>query len=300
MTPSLLNLPQELRDFIIEHALISTSRPPPIHSRTGEATEELQDIDYVSRSQGRGIHYLNGKHQTSAFGLLLANQQIHNETKAAISRLSSAGTKYTMDLILENEEFLNPTWTFVPPLTRTVDAFEVTFRIFGTANNETNGFMDVDGSTGSTIWRLYSVLERFMRCGALAARSPAEDRRLRLKVLYLNILTPSTNSETTLAPDDISPDKLPLHRKETDPHNQILHPEALAKFMYVWVAGILRLGDPTYALPGTPVAKYAKLFFERIEDIKIAVDGENMFHIDVVEMAREIREKNEWFSSSIV
>jgi hypothetical protein len=295
MAPSLLNLPQELRDFIIEYALISSGTAPDKPDKE-RGREEYEDIAYISRIKGRGIFYEKRRHHTSAYALLLVNHQIHNETKAALERHSSGGNKYDMDIMLVNEEFLYPTWTSVPPLVRKVDAFSVTFRIVGVANSTTNGFMDEEGSTGATIWRLYSVLERFMRCGAALSRSTMEDRRLRLKLLDINVLTPPSDSETSpLAPEDVKPDKLPTHRKENAPHDQTMHPAALAKFIYIWVEGILRLSDPSYALPGTPIAKYSKLFFDRVSNFKISVDGEEKYYIDVGEMAREIAEKNKWF-----
>jgi hypothetical protein len=292
---SLLGLPQELRDFIIEYALTSTGTAPKTLDKECN-TKEYDDIDYVSRIGGRGVFYPVQKHHTSPFALLLVNHQLHDETKATLNRLSTSyGSKYNMDVILSEEEYLYPTWTSIPPLVQNVDVFSVNFRIFGVGSNDTNGFMDSDGSTGPAIWRLYTVLERFLRCGAIGSRSSSEDRGLRLKQLDVNVETPTDIEKSLIAPDDIGPDNLPKYRRENPPHNMTMHPATLAKLIYIWVEGILRLSDPSYALPGTPIAKYSKIFLERIEDIRIKVDGEKRFSIDVAEMKREIAERNELF-----
>lgn len=297
MASLLLSLPQELRDFIIEQALTSRGDAPPQLDKEAP-TKEHDDLTYVSRIGGRGVLYTARDHLTSPFSLLLVNHQLHDETEAALKRFRTAeGNKYDMDIILANEELIHPTWTSVPPLVRNVDSFAVTFRIFGIGDNNTNGFMDAEGSVGATVWRLYSVLERFLRCGAAPARSFTEDRQLKLKLLDINVDTPKLTEGSQLAPDHINPDNLPKHRCENSPHNQVMHPLTLAKFMYVWIEGILRLSHPGETLPSTAITNYSKLFFERVGEIAVSVDGKRLFDIDVAEMAKEIAERKAWFET---
>jgi hypothetical protein len=288
---SLLSLPQELRDLIIEYT-ISTAALAPTTLDKETATEQYDDLDYMSRIGGRGVFYPAKKYHTSPFALLLVNHQLHDETKGTLDRLSSSGgNKYSMDIILSDEEFLYPTWTFIPPLVQKIDSFAVNFRIIGVGGNDTNGFMDAGGSTGSAVWRLYSVLERFLRCGASKPRDASEDRGLRLKQLAINVETPTGVDKSIMAPEDIGPDHLPMYRRDHAPHNMVMNPTTLARLIYIWVEGILRLSDPSYALP-TPIAKYSKIFFDRIEDIGISVDGKEKFSIDVAEMKRDIAERS--------
>jgi hypothetical protein len=291
-TNCLLGLPQELRDLIIEYTITSAGTAPDTLDKDS-ATKEYDDLKYVSRVGGRGVFYPVKNYNTSPFALLLVNHQFHNETKATLERLgSSSGNKYSMDIILSDEQFLYPAWISVPPLIRSVDCFAVNFRIFGVGGNETNGFMDVDdgSTTGEAVWRLYTVLERFLRCGTTKPRSPSEDRGLRLKQLAINIEKPTNIEEHLIAPDDVNPDALPKYRRENAPHNMAMNPTALARVIYIWVEGILRLSDPSYALLGTAITKYSKMFLDRIADIVINVDGQRKFSIDVAEMRREIAE----------
>jgi hypothetical protein len=288
---SFLGLPQELRDFIIEHAITVTTRAPSTLNKE-TATEEYDDLDYMSRVGGRGVFYPAKQYHTSPFALLLVNHQLYDETKAMLDRLSlSNGIKYSMDVILSDEEFLYPNWTYIPPLVQNVDSFAVNFRILGIGGNEKNGFMDEEGSTGSAVWRLYSVLERFLRCGASKPRNASDNRRLHLKQLAINVETPADVDKSLIAPEDIGPDHLPMYRRDHAPHNMVMNPTTLARLIYIWVEGILRLSDPSYALP-TPIAKYSKMFFENIEDIGISVDGEEKFSIDVADMKRDIADRS--------
>jgi hypothetical protein len=288
---SFLALPPEIRDQILSYA-ISSAAPEP---GTNRSFQECKDLEYLSRIGGSGVCYSSFSHSTNPSGLLRTNKELHEETKAILKRFKEKeANKYTLNICLVKESILHAEYTSVPPLQRNVDELAVTFHISGPseAPTESNGFMDKDGSTGQAVWRLYSVLERFLRCGAEEAKSKNEDRKLKLKVLNIDVTTP-TQEGSVLAPADISPDRLPAYRKTTSPHNQLVHAEALAKFMYIWIEGLLRMSDPSYALPGTPIAKYGRMFFDRIERIKICVDGVEKWSVDVVEMAGEIQEREE-------
>jgi hypothetical protein len=289
---SLLSLPLEIREYIIQYAV--TSSAPIIDASNPGETKEYHDLDYTSRIGGNGLRYPDRKHQTSPCGLLCANRQLYDETRHTLQRLHAAkGNKYALNLLVASEDIFYPSYTDVPPPTRDVDELAITVGIFGASANplSTNGFMDKGGSTGPAVWRLYSVLERFFRCGAAEARAKDEDRKLKVNTVDINIETPT--HECTLAPEDISLDRLPEYRREHEPHDQLMHPEALAKFMFVWVEGILRMCDPRYAVPGSPIAKYGKMFLERIRKMKIRVDGDEKLVIDVVEWEREIKWREE-------
>jgi len=296
--PSLLRLPQELRDLIIEFVVTSRGTAPT-KIDTLRPTEEHDDLNYVSRISGRGVFYSTQRHRTSPVALLLVNHQIHDETKGTLKRLSSSnGNKYTLDVILLNEALLFPSWTSVPPLHQNVDTLSVTFRIFGFGGSAFNDFMDLDGSTGPAVWRFYSLLERFLRCGATRSRSPNEDREFHLQILDLNVEMPADIDKSRIAPADLTPDNLPKYRRDHSPHDMVMHPATLAKFIYIWVQGILMLSDPIYASPGTPIPKYAKLFFDRVGKIRISVDGKRKFEIDVKGMVRRIAERDAGLSGT--
>jgi hypothetical protein len=292
--PSLLSLPLELREYIIAYALSSSS--PPIDPANPQGTKEYLDLAYTSRIGGEGLRYADRKHQTSPYGLLGTNRQLHNETVHALHRIKAQeGCKYALDMVMADEALIFASWTNVPPLMREIDVLAITISIHGTSDCPLlhNGFMDNEnGSTGPAIWRLYSVLERFFRCGAAESRSTNEDRRLSVKMIDINILNP-TGKGVLMAPADVGLDRICEYRAVTPPHTHLMHPEALAKFMYVWVEGILRLCDLRYAAPGSPIAKYGKMFLERVGMMKMRVDGVEKRVIDVLEWVKELKEKEE-------
>ncbi|TID13752.1 hypothetical protein E2P81_ATG01687 [Venturia nashicola] len=296
--PSLLSLPLELREYIITYAI--TSSTPSIDPEKPCATKEYLDLDYTSRIGGVGLRYsyAQRKHQTSPCGLLATNRQIRDETLHTLERIKAQdGYKYALDMTMANEETIYASWSNVPPCARIIDELSITINIHGTSVDPLvhNGFMDQEnGSTGPAIWRLYSILERFFRCGADESPSRNEDKKLAVKTIDINILTPKGKGDgLLLAPADISLDRLCEYRAVTPPHTHWMHPDALAKFMYVWVEGILRLCDPRYAVPGSPIAKYGKMFLQRIEVMKLRVDGVEKRVIDILEWVKELKEKEE-------
>lgn len=294
--PSLLSLPLELREYIIAYAV--TSSTPSIDPENPCATKEYLDLDYTSRIGGVGLRYsyAQRKHQTSPCGLLGTNRQLHHETLHTLERIKAQdGYKYALDMTMANEEIIYASWSNVPPCASIIDELAVTINIHGTSINPLvhNGFMDQEnGSTGPAIWRLYSILERFFRCGANESESRNEDKKLAVKTIDINILTPKGDN-LLIAPVDISLDRLCEYRAATPPYTHLMHPDALAKFMYVWVEGILRLCDPRYAVPGSPIAKYGKMFLQRIEVMKLRVDGIEKRVIDILEWVKELKEKEE-------
>jgi hypothetical protein len=292
--PALLSLPLELREYIIAYAV--TSSAPPIDPANPGETKEYLDLDYTSRIGGAGLRYANRKHQTSTHGLLGTNRQLHDETVHTLERIKAQeGSKYTLNMVMAHEDYIYASWTNVPPATRSIDDLSVSISIYETSICPLlhNGFMDnPNGSTGPAIWRLYSILERFFRCGAAESNSRTSDLHLHVKTININILTP-TQKGVILAPADIGLDHLPEYRSATPPHTHLMHPDALAKFMYVWVEGILRLCDPRYAVPGSPIAKYGKMFLDRVEMMKLRVDGVEKRVIDVLEWVKELKEREE-------
>ena len=112
--------------------------------------------------------------------------------------------------------------------------------------------------------------------------------------MYTPDLSHEKNSGCSLAPLSVSPDRLPSYRESPGPSHLLLHPNSLAQFIYVWIEGLLRMSDPTYALPGTPLAKYGRMFLERVERIKIAVDGSEQFEVFVSDYVGKLRELEEW------
>ena len=117
---SLLSLPRELRDQIIEHVVLFRKVPPQ------DPTQCLQSrVD----SSGNGTLRLPAPSQETynAFGLLGTSRQIRDETQY---RLSQLNPPYSLDVMIGDNE-LWPTWTCCP--TRSsgpIDTVNVALRFF--------------------------------------------------------------------------------------------------------------------------------------------------------------------------
>src|ERR1700759_391866 len=113
-----LALPRELRDRIIELAITHQVNAPTTLADVGQRIE-LEDIDYFSLTNGRGVFYAADIPSTSPFALLAVNHQIRTETCEAIRRLPLT---CECDVIIANEDALYVTWTYVPPIFKPLKA----------------------------------------------------------------------------------------------------------------------------------------------------------------------------------
>jgi hypothetical protein len=275
---ALLSLPQELRDCILLYALITRNEPTvDFDNTTRSQFQEPDDLNHRARFSSKGVYY-SLRPTNTALSLLQTNRQLQNETKTILERYHKRhGNHYKLDIILLDEEDLACSWAQVPPMRREVDSLEVTFRIQGVSGRK-NGFMDRDGSTGSSVWRLYGVVERFLRCGAIPPKTRSCDRGLQVKELKIKVLMPDLKHPKkigcVIAHPAVSPDRIPQYRhNHRDKKPVMLHPEALARFMFIWIEGLMRMSDPTYAFPGAPVRKYGGIFIERLGIVKLSSEG---------------------------
>ncbi|KAF1968508.1 hypothetical protein BU23DRAFT_558405 [Bimuria novae-zelandiae CBS 107.79] len=112
---SLLSLPRELRDIIIDEVVTSERRSPPIASNDKDfgGGERTQFEDTYWKEVGNLIYF---EKRASAFqptfgGLLLTCRQLRTET---LERASKADVPYVLDLLIVNEEKIWATWLLMP------------------------------------------------------------------------------------------------------------------------------------------------------------------------------------------
>jgi len=97
--------------------------------------------------------------------------------------------------MIVNEATLWPTWQCVPALSKHIDSITANFRICGTRkkSNYPWGLYSAGcDDPPQNSWLFYSLLERFVRCGPLAARVPSgtSDREITIGTLIINIESP--------------------------------------------------------------------------------------------------------------
>jgi hypothetical protein len=273
-----LSLPQELRDTILLYAIVTSANPCRLYNGAKQSLyHEPDDLDHIARIRSKGVYY-SRRPTNTALNLLLSSRQLHNETKAIINHYHKVnGNNYKLNVILLDEEHLACSWTHVPPLCQEVDSLEVTFRIQGISGNS-NAFMAGQLGTSPAIWRLYSVIERFLRCGASPPKTQSWDLNLRVKELRIKILMPDLqhpmNMGCIVADPTIFPDIIPRFRSDNQHYSKaLMHPDALARFMFIWLEALMKMSDPTYAGPYAPLRRYGGVFIDRVGKVVLAAEG---------------------------
>lgn len=170
-----LDLPREIRDKILEHALY-TGRDPPLSPSElrpeGRCTVPARvsgswSIDATSR-----VRFEKRPRSSPLVPLLLVNRQVHAELKEVASRVLRQRPNYTLDLMYLNDCSIWPTWTSVPMFSGHVGTVHATFRIFHcppeieTTDRRRNAmFTGGDGSPPPIVWLFYHTLVVFLERG---------------------------------------------------------------------------------------------------------------------------------------
>jgi hypothetical protein len=268
---SLLDIPRELRDHIIELVLCSNRAPPESPSTASQDRFELHDIRYISWDYGPTHNKYERQDYITSLPLLLVNRQLSAETKSALARLSTKHS-YNLDVMFVNEAELWPTWLLVPALSNHVDRVAATFRIFGHWDRKSRSALGIgNASPPQIVWCFYSLMERFLRRGPVGEREAgSQDRNITISVLTLDFLTPQDID--MLPPQQAkyndwfqSRVRTRRRRADADMANFIMRPEWLAAFVSDFMSGLLRMGYHT--------ARYGMIIYERIGTIQICVDG---------------------------
>lgn len=147
MSSSLLKLPREIRDLIID-LVVTDRRQPPRDSRDvpESSRRTIQTWEYRSWVGLQDILFETDQPHASASGLLCASQQLNRETLESLDRRPQAERAYSLDLMFVAERELWPTWTYVPVQSRSIDQLDVDIRIVGAMENFGGGY----GRPGST------------------------------------------------------------------------------------------------------------------------------------------------------
>lgn len=122
---TLLSLPRELRDQIIEYVVLSRIEPPLGPSHEVQLSQDVP-VEGALRLPKKSSRTYN------ATGLLGANGQLRDETQDCLSHLKLT---YSLDVMVVNNE-LWPTWTCCPfRAPGAVDAVDVSLRFFNKPND---------------------------------------------------------------------------------------------------------------------------------------------------------------------
>ena len=316
--PSLLTLPEELRDRIIEDVLLH-QRAAPAYRILDERkrTRAAVDSGHVCawRYGLQNVRFEQGGTASNATGLLLTDRHIYRQTKDAIARLFPEGANYRLDVMFINEQELWPTWLFVPFVSRKVDTVDVTIRVVGTNSGDNRSAFTIgDGSPPQMVWCFYFLLEHFLEYGLSIAPS-AKDSSQRNCSTGVSIKNVNINftfgDNSRLFPEDTEENRRKWWSRQRQLQSQTLfdineeelreaqqsptrmHPRWLATFVAKELWGILGMGYHT--------AAYGAIVHERVGRIRITCEDDVIREVDLGHFLSLMLESpegsSEWYTS---
>jgi hypothetical protein len=262
----LFALPREIRDLIYTAVLNSEMPPPATPIKLHEARE----------SPSPGWHSQCNRYSllaptVSAGPLLLTCPQVEAEVSELIDRLKSSGQlRYKLDVVVESEQFMYPTWTCIPALSSHVDVVEVDFRIMGVRGKARSRFQggDGDGRPGYMTWSLLELMTNFLGQGpnAMVQYLPGQAPRTSIGTIRINVIRPE-EPEGGFIPFD---EKWPMNLgRRADALGKMMHPEKLFCYIKRDLGILMHVGRKevrTYC-------PHAERVFEGVERIEVGIEG---------------------------
>jgi hypothetical protein len=292
--PSLLTIPHEIRDAILETVLLSSRPAPPDVATAAEHRLEPLSCDRLRCAAWdygpSHTRFERSDYVSNAYPLLLVNQQLSAETKSAVSRLTVAGLSYKLDVMFVQEREVWPTWLCIPSLAEQVDHVDVTFRIFETTRDtsDRSAFRGGNGSPPQIYWCFYFLLEHFLTHGPLCpghgkTSKRNKNREVSVKTVNLNFvagdthLLPPTKEEVSYHSWWHPQRRMHFGGKrqqdDAEPPKYIIRPEWLAKTITGPFCSLLSMDYHT--------AAYGGMIHERMGSVRFNVDGELPWEVDI-------------------
>ena len=142
--PSLLELPRELRELIIDEVIDAISPPPFSPADYPEHVPTPNESFYGWSGMGCDVMQPVRPSATTrprSAALLATCRQLHAETVERLAHLRRRhALRYDLDIMVHEETDLLPTWTRLPMLAPYVDTVTVTVRTCGLPVNGRSGF----------------------------------------------------------------------------------------------------------------------------------------------------------------
>lgn len=220
---TLLQVPREIREAILEYALVGNFPDAPVDASA--ATEGLRSFAPGSPTQENIARRILGKDQhfvytcnshrfldtrcfmsgssgdlpvfyqtveNPALPLLLTCHQLHDEVQDVVARWRRP--QYTADVMFVNKVGLWTTWASVPVRTGSVDTLSANFRLFGPPRDLARGIYKRDmwdgtpwsSKTSNGAWGFYDLLNGLLE-GNIGPWPKSSSSTIRVKRLVVNI-----------------------------------------------------------------------------------------------------------------
>lgn len=252
---TLLDVPREIRNEVFSILLHeSQTAPLPLPAEVAKSHTRRDPND----TSARKIRYPSSSPPIPTIKLLLlVNRQLHQESRAAIEHYLNCGSPtLKLDLLIESNTWLFPSWIQVLPYTPIVKKLHVSIRPFKDASSGTLGNPFVG------TWHFGDLINVVLRYGPAfdfsgAAKPFIIEELLIDLVTDLSLVLSGANEGTVTA-----------------------RVQNLQDFMVGQIDGFLVAKHKRYHLPWGPI------LLSRVRTLKIMADDETLLTIDVQERAR--------------
>ncbi|KAJ7269280.1 hypothetical protein B0H12DRAFT_1094994 [Mycena haematopus] len=301
------SLPSELHDKIIEEVILSGLAPAPDYEQDlQEDRQQLSDVAYVGHGSGERVKWQKTQTPHPADALLHVNRQVRAEAKVAWKRVAHR-VPCVVDIMFAAEADLRPTFLSVFTDATHFDLVHAQFRVVGIPDPSVFA-PEMPTSTPRAIWSAYSgnmppvkwmffdLLHRFLKAGPRLSQPGVVDRHITVQRLEINVLSPT---DTSLLPPENAlrswhgarTPRRPSQSSEISAEvKELRQTHMRPEWLCDWIAGnIQRLTGMDFQ-----TMDYGGIFYERIGEIAVLVDGKEKTVFKLGDMLSELPKGDPW------
>ncbi|KAF7337668.1 hypothetical protein MSAN_02240300 [Mycena sanguinolenta] len=301
------SLPVEIHDKIFEQVISSTLPSPDYEQDLQENRVQLNDVSYVGYGGGRRVKWQKMQTPHPADALLLVNRRVRAEAKVVWKRVAHTLPCHA-DIMFAAEADLRPTFLSVYTDATYFDVVHAQFRVVGLpdpavfaperpTSNPRCIWSAYDGNMPPVDWMFFDLLHRFLKAGPWLSQPERVDRHITVQRLEINVSSPA---DASLLPQEAvlgswhvarTPDRMNRQRREADEIKENLRRTQMRPgWLCDWIAAnIRRLTEMDYT-----TMDYGGIFYERIGEIVVLLDGEERTVFKLGEMLSELPKGDPW------
>ena len=253
----LLDLPREIRDHILSILLrdpLAQQRPTPALVQKANTRRDPND------ASARKIRYPSAAPPESVLkSLMLVNRQLNHEVHEAIEHFTKCGmANLTLDVLVESNKWLFPTWISALPYCPIVKQLRVQLRPFANLSSSAE-----IGNPFVAAWHFGDLLNAVLKHGP-GFNFSLESKQFVVEELLVDIVT------------DLS-----MVNPGHDDSEVIDRAKSLRDFMVAHIDGFLVVIHKRYHVPWGPI------LLSRVHKLKIVAAEETLLELDVLLRAHD-------------
>ncbi|KAJ6520319.1 hypothetical protein C8R45DRAFT_1086194 [Mycena sanguinolenta] len=296
------SLPVEIHDKIFEQVISSTVPSPDYEQDLQEDRVQLNDVGYVGYGRGRRVKWQKTQTPHPADTLLLVNRRVRTEAKVAWKRVAHTLPCHA-DIMFAADTDLRPTFLSVYTDATHFDLVHAQFRVVGLpdaavfaperpTSNPRSIWSAYDGNMQPVTWMFFDLLHRFLKAGPKLSQPEQVDRHITIQRLEINVLSPA---DPSLLPQEgawsswLSARK-PRGTQISEVVENLRRTQMRPEWLCAWIAANIQ------RLTGMDCTTmdYGGIFYERIGEIAVLLDGEERTVFKLGEMLSELPKGDPW------